>query len=351
MNRIALTHLSLSKADIMKLLLSHSKIVFGSALILLVSNCGNPSSSKQGGSLEIEAVQDAKTGQLVIREGGKAVLQYNYQTIEPGELLSQVAEPNLKYARPRSNYIHPLYGFDGEELTLDWPIDHPHHRAIYWAWPEVKLGEEMGDLHALQRVFARPSGNYSLRQTEEYAEIEAENTWLWEDQDPIMQETALMRAFKTQNNERIIDLEFHWLALKDSISVARRSTNLYGGLNVRLNSVENQTIEFHTDSETSSPRMAWAQLSGIFKGGSAETGVSILQHRDNPDYPGDWVEYPELNWFQPTFPAADTRYPIPKDEKLVLRYRIWIHKGKSDAESHAEKWRAFQDSPRLKSMD
>lgn len=338
----------------MKLLVNPKMIVCFSTLAILVLNCGSPSNTtrdKPDGPLEMKALQDEETGQLLIMEGDKRVLQYNYQTIEPGTLLSQVAESNLKYARPRSNYIHPLYGFDGEELTLDWPVDHPHHRGIYWAWPEVKLGEEMGDLHALQYVFARPTGNYQLRQTGEYAEIEAQNTWLWQDQDPIMQETALMRAFKTQNDERIIDLEFHWQALEDGISVARRSTNLYGGLNVRLNAVENQTIEFHTDSETSSPRMTWAQLSGIFKGGSAETGVSILQHRDNPDYPGDWVEYPELNWFQPTFPAADTRYPIPKDEKLVLRYRIWIHQGKSDVESHAEKWRAFQDSPRLKSTD
>jgi hypothetical protein len=28
---------------------------------------------------------------------------------------------------------------EGEMLTRDWPEGgHPHHRAIFWAWPEVE---------------------------------------------------------------------------------------------------------------------------------------------------------------------------------------------------------------------
>jgi hypothetical protein len=43
------------------------------------------------------------------------------------------------WAIPRSDYIHPLYGLNGEMLTNDWPdADHPHHRGIFWAWLEVE---------------------------------------------------------------------------------------------------------------------------------------------------------------------------------------------------------------------
>ena len=68
-----------------------------------------------------------------------------------------MANPSI-YAVPRSNYIHPVYGLSGEMLTRDWSKDHPHHRGIYWAWPEVEFGKKLGDLHALQIVFARPTG-------------------------------------------------------------------------------------------------------------------------------------------------------------------------------------------------
>jgi hypothetical protein len=50
------------------------------------------------------------------------------------------------------------------------------------------------------------------------------------------------------------------------------------------------------------------------------------------------VEYPELNWFQPTFPAADNRFELEKDKTLTLRFRIWIHKDKAGEAEHSVKW-------------
>lgn len=44
---------------------------------------------------------------------------------------------------PRANYVHPLYGIDGAELTEDFPADHLHHRGIFWAWHQVIIGEKI----------------------------------------------------------------------------------------------------------------------------------------------------------------------------------------------------------------
>lgn len=288
----------------------------------------------------IQAVRDSESGQIVLLEGGKPILRYNYSTVDPGEL-SKFSAENLKYARPRSNYIHPLYGFAGEELTYDWSVDHPHHRGIYWAWPEVQLGEEMGDLHALQRVFARPTGDPILTSGDGFGQIKAENLWLWEDSTPIVREISIIRAYRSEERGRYVDLWFQFTALEDGVTVARRDMDKYGGLNVRLAPVQNQVITFHTDDEDSNPRIAWAELAGIFEGGTSLTGLSILQNEANPDYPGTWIEYPDLNWFQPTFPASMTRFPLRKEEPLVLQYRLWIHRGRADEESHAEVWREY----------
>lgn len=289
----------------------------------------------------MQASVDPLTGQLIVLEAESPVLQYNYETIQPGEVLDQVSEGNVKYTRARSNYLHPLYGLDGEELTLDWSIDHPHHRGIYWAWPEVQFGEELGDLHALQRVFARPTGQKKLTSGADFAEIEAVNSWLWDDQYPIVNEMAVFRVHQSSVTGRIVDLEFHFTALVEGVTVARRNTELYGGLNIRLAPVEDQEIRFHTDVETATPRLAWAELSGVFERGQRLTGLSVFQHPSNPDYPGDWVEYPELNWFQPTFPASGTRYELKMGEPLTLRFRLWIHEGSASEEEHAEVAKGF----------
>lgn len=291
------------------------------------------------------AVQDPSTGQVEFTEAGRPVLRYNYRSIEPGDLLNQVTEGNRIYARARGNYLHPLHGLEGEVLTRDWPVDHPHHRGIYWAWPEVDFGTDRGDLHALQRVFARPTGRLNLESGPTFAQVDAENLWLWEDRDPIVRERAVIRAYPATPPGRIVDLEFHFVGLKDGVTIARRGTSNYGGLNLRLATPQSQRIIVHQDPPGAGPRRAWSDLSGVFSG-TKTSGLSVLQHRDNPEYPGDWVQYPELSWVQPTFPSAGTRHPLPPDRPLTLRYRLWLHAGTTPSpEDLATLWDTWHATP------
>ena len=289
----------------------------------------------------MRAFENPSDHQVDLSEAGRPVLRYNWQRIEPGAVLQQVSEANRMYARPRSDYIHPLYGLGGEILTQDWPIDHPHHRGIYWAWPEVEYGRERGDLHALQRVFARPSGGLKLRSGAVYAQIEADNLWLWEDREPIVRERVLIRAYQATIQGRIIDLLFQFQGLKEGVTIARRDTTHYGGLNLRLATPRSQVIATHTDPPGALPRRAWSDLSGLFVG-NAPAGLTVLQHAKNPGYPGEWVQYPELSWCQPTFPDSGTRYPLPPGQALVLRFRLWDHaEGSSDQSQSAGLWDAW----------
>lgn len=296
----------------------------------------------------MQAVEDPATGQVDISEHGRPVLRYNYRTVGPGSVLEKVSEGNRIYARPRSDYIHPLYGVGGEVLTRDWSVDHPHHRGIYWAWPEVEFGGERGDLHALQQVFARPTGRLTLRGGAEHAELEAENLWFWEDREPIVHEWTLIRAHRGTVDSRIVDLAFRFLALKDGVTLARRGTTAYGGLNVRLETPRDQTISVHTDPAAAEPRRTWSDLSGIFAGNTSASGLTVLQHRSNPEYPGDWVQYPELSWCQPTFPTSGTRFALQPGRPLFLRYRLWIHAGGRPSEQEvARRWDAWHAETEL----
>lgn len=305
-------------------------------------NAGEPG---KPGAVLMDARRDPASGQIDIFEGSKPVLRYNYQTVEPGELLNKVTPANRIYARPRSDYIHPLYGLNGEVLTLDWPVDHPHHRGIYWAWPEVDFGTNRGDLHALQKVFARPTGKVRLQSGAAFAEIEAENLWQWEDREPIVREQALIRAYCATAQGRVIDLVFRFVALKDGVTIARREMEHYGGLNVRMATPTSQEITVHTDPSNAAPRRAWSELSGVFRGAGAASGLTVLQCQANPDYPGDWVQYPKLSWCQPTFPTAGTRYPLLRDKPLVLRFRLFVHAGARPDDAEATKlWDEFHSS-------
>ncbi len=290
-----------------------------------------------GGTI-ISVEKDAASGQWSITEAGHPVLRYNYQTNFPGALLDKVRPDDRKYARARSDYIHPLYGFDGEELTCDWSVDHPHHRGIYWAWPEVDYRGERGDLHALQRVFARPTGRCTAQAGPVFAEIAAENLWLWEDREPIVNEHTVIRVWRSNPAGRLIDLEFRFSALKEDVAIARRETKLYGGLNLRFAPVQEQQIVSFCDPVGTLPRRTWGELSGLFTGGKTTTGLAMFPNPANPDFPGDWIQYPEINWLQPAFPSAGSRYVLKKECPLVLRYRLWLHTGRADATQLAALW-------------
>jgi hypothetical protein len=290
----------------------------------------------------VMAKQDPASGQFDITDAGKPVLRYNYASIEPGDIISQVATNSRIYARARSDYIHPLFGLDGETLTKDWSVDHPHHRGIYWAWPEVDWRGNRGDLHALQHVFTRPIGKCAVTSGPVFAQLEAENVWKWKDADPIVHERAIIRAYRATGDDRLLDLEFQFAALNDPVLLARRGTLHYGGLNLRLASVKDQEIISHTDATNVTPRAAWAELSGKFGEAPQPSGIVVLQHSANPDYPGEWVQFPNLNWFQPTFPDSGTRYELKQGQPLVLRFRLWLHRGaKAGEENCVARWRAY----------
>ncbi len=296
----------------------------------------------------MRAVYDDSTGTVDLFEGSRIVLRYRYHTVEPpAGRLERVAPAARKYAQPRSDYIHPLYGPDGEVLTMDWALDHPHHRGVYWAWPEVDYRGERGDLHALQQVFARPTGKLSYRGGDRFAEIRAENEWRWKDQTPIVREVVQIRAYRSDTDGRFIDLTFGFTAIGDDVALARRGTTKYGGLNIRFAKLEQLSIDSHLGTDSESPPPAWAEISGVPERGKRPVAVTIFQKAANPNYPGDWVDFPHLPWLQPTFPASGQRYVLRKgDPPLVLQYRLWIHPKRAlTADDYRSRWQQYQSVP------
>lgn len=307
----------------------------------------------------MNASVNSLTGQPIITEKGEIVLQYNYQTVFEEDVIRLENERLEKFTRteadtfltvsiyavPRSNYIHPLYGLSGEMLTRDWPEGpHPHHRGIFWAWPEVKYGSETGDPYALQTIFVRPSDKIDYSNGPVFAQLTAVNLWLWEDEEPIVREYAVIRVYRSTPSNRVIDLTLKFDALKEGITIATRDTDSYGGLCLRMQFPEHQVISFFTEADKSKPVRAWSDFGGIFEGAESPSGLKVLQHQNNPDYPGKWVAYPELAWVQPTFPASGTRYLLDREESLILNYRLVVYSGDKPEQHISEsKWDAFHD--------
>jgi len=284
--------------------------------VLAVTVCA----SAAAGTISVR--HDEPAGRVEVLRDGKVLLRYNFKTVPVPAALK-----GRKYAEPRSNYLHPLCSPDGECLTRDFPSDHPHHRGVYWAWPEVYYKGKVRDLHALQGVFARPKKPIAASAEYGVGTIEAVNVWKWDDAKPIVRERARIEVRPAEGDGYFVDFTFRFEAIVEGVLIARRGQRAYGGLNLRTVLVDDQRITEHTDPAGTAPRRSYAQITGVVKGAQRPAAIAIFQHAGNPRYPGDWVKYPKIAWLQPTFPASGEKYPLSKSKPLVLRYRLWVQAG------------------------
>lgn len=85
-----------------------------------------------GGDLNLTETDDV----IRVALRGKPVLEY-VKTEKP---VPAGIEPHYR----RSGYIHPVYTPTGQEITGDFPADHAHQHALYFAWTKAKFdGKEV----------------------------------------------------------------------------------------------------------------------------------------------------------------------------------------------------------------
>ena len=302
------------------------------------------------------AESDESGATVDIREGPRKVLRYNHGTVPVPEGI----DPEFA----RSGYVHPLYGPDGESLTDDYSEDHEHHRGVSWAWSRIHWKGESRDLWAVKILPGQPGGVWSrpvaLHRVEGgpvWAAVAAENVWKWgDDEDPIVREEVLIRAFRQSAERRFVDFELRLTALVDEVAIQGQIPAGYGGFNLRsFPSFPEREIAVHRGPQEDDPRQAWFHLTGRFPGGTRPAGVVMFEHVRNPDYPnhpppydadGEPVEYPPWRTVQPAFPG-ERELPLPKGEPLLLEYRLWIHPESLTAAELTDAWAAYARPPRL----
>lgn len=300
---------------------------FIASAFLIVLFSGGPNRNNAGAAtLDPIIITETEQG-FSIAEGEKQVLFYQRQ------------HKSLDGKYRRANYIHPLYGLDGEILTEDFPADHPHHRGVFWAWHQVWLGDKrLGDSWAAQDFFWEVYDAEILKINSQSPALRLHVSWkspLLTDangrQQPFVKETTTIRVHHAVGGIRKIDFQIELLALKDNMRLGgSEDAKGYGGFTTRIPLPDglaftgtNGPVEPTNLSVEAGP---WLDFSGNLGANGKTSGLAILCHKSSPGYPQRWILRRKGSAQNPVYPGREP-VPLSRVKPIVLRYRLVIHRG------------------------
>lgn len=241
-----------------------------------------------------------------------------------------------KYAR--SNYLHPVYGLDGEILTEDFPADHFHHRGIFWTWHQLWIDSlRLGDPWMCEN-FSQEVTSVSFSKGQHSTGILAVKV-LWKSplwvkngvQSSVISEETKITVFPVKNDCRRIDFQIALTALENGIKLGgSQDEKGYSGFSVRMplvpgmifTSAGTQVVPQNL-AISAGPEM---DISGGVGAAGKIAGIMMVCHPSNPGFPQQWIIRKEKSMQNCAWPGNRT-VEIPMLQPLILNYSVIIHRG------------------------
>ena len=280
--------------------------------------------------------EDTDSTHLAVLQEGKPVLAYTY-----GMYLKE----GVPEDRRRSCYLSPVYGLDGELLSDDFPVDHFHHRGIFWAWPQVFIGGDslsLWDIYRINQRFER----WTVRQTGPvFARLEVENGW-YAGEKKVAAETLKLTVYKAGKSGRALDVSLSWQALEEPIRIIGSSAEQkgYGGFSFRFAPFEGPVITTSSGTQAEDTNLLpfpWADLSARFNGTNDVSGAAIFENESNSGFPNGWT-LRHYGFLGVAWPGLEP-FTFQPGEPVETVYRVWLHRGNVADGKVKEAYEAFSE--------
>lgn len=278
-------------------------------------------------SLSAQVTMQKEEGGLLFLEKGEKVLFY------------QADPKNYEGEYERCHYIHPLWSPGGAVLTEDFPIDHLHHRGIFWAWHQVWIdGKRIGDPWEIKNFDQKVTDIEFWSQKDGSALLKTKVNWLsdqWKKNGrkvPYLEESTTITIHSETGKSRRIDFEISLLALEKGLSIGGSEDEKgYSGFSVRM--VLPGDVTFSGPEGKIKPEVTAVQspgyinISGSMGKDGKQAGIVILDNPANPGYPQPWILRARNSMQNAAFPGNGT-VPVLTSVPLVLKYSLLVYSGK-----------------------
>jgi hypothetical protein len=233
-----------------------------------------------------------------------------------------------------TNYLHPVYSLNGDTLTEEFPADHPYHRGIFWTWHQLFVDDKsLGD-GWINEGISQDVVNVRTEKSKEKAQINLEVMWkssTFQNGKPFMKEHTTIIVHPSESDIRKIDFEITLNSLVPGFQIGGSADEKgYGGLSARIKLPDGLIFTSEkgpvTPNELQIKAGPWMDFSADFGKNSGVSGLTILCHHTNPNYPEPWILRQKGSMQNIVFPGQN-RISVPVDKPVILRYRIIIHNG------------------------
>ncbi|RBL92130.1 DUF6807 domain-containing protein [Chitinophaga flava] len=294
-----------------------------------------------------------KNGALILQEGARQILQYNYATVEPP------AGSDTVYRR--SAFIHPLWAPNGAVLTNAFPnAGHLHHMGIWNPWTHTLFEGRETDFWNVQKKEGKvrfvkmetvTSGSVwcGFNASQEHVAFLKNGT-----EKTAINEIWKVRAYAAthQGQRRCWDLSSVFSCAGDS-AVTLLQYRYGGGFGLRTTPAftaktsEVLTSEGKTRKNADSTRARWVKITGTTPQGKA--GLLIMNAPTNYDSPEPLRVWPEnmeggelmLNYS----PTKMKSWKMTNGNVYTLVYRVMVYDGDITPQEAEEAWKDFAFPP------
>lgn len=259
----------------------------------------------------------------------------------------------------RSGYIHPIYTPTGEELTGDYPADHAHQHALFFAWVKTSFKGQKVDFWNQ----AKELGQIEFREVLETKQEEKQVSF------------SVKHAFKVMVDKKWVDIlheiwtitvhqtpDEHFLFDVESVQtcVADKPLNLakyhYGGMAIRGNyqwlkekgdeSIKPGDLQFLTSEgldrwEGNHTRPNWVAFTG--KIDDQDVSAAIFCSPKNFRAPQPVRIHPNKPYFC-FAPMVEGPFKIEPGNKFVSHYRYLVTSKSADADLIKKQWQEYAKS-------
>ncbi len=313
------------------------------AIAALPSNADNGTTDESSGGDSNGLHWRIEHGKVYVFEKESPVLVFNHAFVEAPE--------GVDAEQRRRGYIHPLYGLDGEVLTQDFPIDHRHHRGVFWAWPDTTIGDKPLNTWALRGARTHPISlavQLPVNPEARSITIHAISVWARDNEKiPLLTEYASMTIQPEKNDGRIIDFSLRFENYTQEIITirgAQTENKGYGGFGVRANATRAPFRFTGKDGPIDGDQLEypspWIDVSfATGNGGEKQSGLAIFQNPLQHGYPNDGWLIRHYGYLGASWPHREP-FDLEPSTSFGLGYRLYIHRGDADAGNVAG---AFED--------